>query len=321
MMDNIISVIVPIYKVEKYLCRCIDSILEQTYTNLEIILVDDGSPDKCGEICDQYEKKDKRIRVIHKTNGGLSDARNTGLDAATGQYIAFVDGDDFIRKDMYEKMYASIKKYNADMSICNFKYIGERGEDIFDNQDLPIKDGVLSGTTILFEKMLNNKPWYWVTAWNKLYKRSLFSDIRFPVGKTHEDEFIIHKLLLKSNNVACVNDMLYYYVQRSDSIMGTKYSVKNLDYVEALFGRILACLYWDKLSEACVYCNIAILNFIKGYSLLELKDKEVKDKIRLLKKMYNRVYWKLLFTNISFRLKIRYSILYFSPYIYRHHYK
>ena len=179
---DLISVIVPVYKVERYLCRCVDSIIAQTYTNLQIILVDDGSPDGSGAICDDYAAKDSRITVIHKKNGGLSDARNAGLVAACGSYIGFVDSDDYIAVDMYEKLYKAIVACNADMSVCNFRYVDENGNNIEErNNALPVKDEVIDGITAL-TRTLDDKGWYYVTAWNRLYSRKLLQSIYFPDG-------------------------------------------------------------------------------------------------------------------------------------------
>ena len=138
--EDKISVIIPLYKVEKYIRGCIDSVISQTYRNLEIILVDDGSPDACGKICDEYAEKDSRIKVVHRKNGGLSAARNTGINFATGKYIAFVDGDDHIHPDMYSQLHFSILQSGADIAICNFLYVDESGKKIIDaNKNMPIK--------------------------------------------------------------------------------------------------------------------------------------------------------------------------------------
>ena len=147
-MDTI-SVIVPVYNIEGYLGKCIDSIIAQTYKDLEIILVDDGSSDHCGAICDKYAKKDNRIKVIHKPNGGLSDARNHGIEAATGSYLGFVDGDDYIEPQMYEKLHNALVENDAEMSICSFRYVGGYEER---NGRLSIADEVLTGREILLEK-------------------------------------------------------------------------------------------------------------------------------------------------------------------------
>lgn len=191
-MSAKISVIVPVYKVEPYLSRCLDSIINQTYRNLEIILVDDGSPDHCGEICDEYARQDSRIRVIHKSNGGLSDARNHGIDVATGDYIAFVDSDDYVTTDMYEKMLARLEFDNSDMVVCNY-YRFDEGSVPPEYGYINLPDRVLSKDEA-FDFYLQIGGDY-VSAWNKLYKRGIFADLRYPTGKIYEDTFVICEVL------------------------------------------------------------------------------------------------------------------------------
>lgn len=236
---KLISVIVPVYKVENYLDRCVQSIVNQTYTNLEIILVDDGSPDRCPELCNQWVEKDPRIKVIHQKNGGLSAARNAGIEAATGAYIGFIDSDDYVAPDFYERMHSALIKENADISICNYCYVSDSGTPIGKhNECSPLKNEILSMEQI-FNKL--NNPigwWYYVTAWNKLYKREIFNSIRFPEGKLNEDCFIAHEVFSNSNKIVTLSTMLYFYVQRNDSIMNSKVSVRNLDDIEAFCNRI-----------------------------------------------------------------------------------
>ena len=218
-MSELITVVVPIYKVERYLRRCVDSILLQTYKNLEIILVDDGSPDSCPLICDEYADIDKRVRVIHKSNGGLSDARNAGIEVANGKYIAFVDSDDYIDERMYEVLYKNLTDNNADISVCEFVKIHD-GARI---DSSPIKESVK-----LFNKLQTMNNLYddlylqTVVAWNKLYKKDIFKSIIYPFGKINEDEYVIHLILNSANNVVYTNLQLYYYVQRTDSIVKSK---------------------------------------------------------------------------------------------------
>lgn len=231
-MSMELSIIVPVYKVEKQLERCIRSILNQSFTNFELILVDDGSPDRCGEICDEYEKKDKRIKVIHKKNGGLSDARNAGLNIAKGKYIGFVDSDDIIHSEMYERMYNCITKYNVDIVQCKFRKF-KSIEDI--NKFSNIKDANIEYYTskeAIIDMIDNNK--INVNTWNKLYKRELFENERFPKGKIHEDEFLTYKLIYNSNKVAYINKELYYYYQNDNGIMNGSNLIKRLDRIEAL---------------------------------------------------------------------------------------
>ena len=230
-MNELITVVVPIYKVEKYLRRCVDSILLQTYKNLEIILVDDGSPDSCPVICDEYADMDKRVSVIHKSNGGLSDARNAGIELAHGKYIAFVDSDDYIDERMYEILYKNLTDNNADISVCEF---------IKTYDEAKIDDSIIKESVEVFNKLQVMDNLYddlylqTVVAWNKLYKKDIFKSIRYPFGKINEDEYVIHQILNSANNVVYTNLPLYYYVQRTDSIMGEKYSLKRLDVLNAL---------------------------------------------------------------------------------------
>lgn len=241
MQDNpLISVIIPIYKVEKYLKKCVDSVLGQSYKNLEIILVDDGSPDSCPKICDEYSIMDDRIKVIHKKNGGLSDARNAGLDASIGEYIVFVDSDDFIDSKMIESLFEAAVDSDADLVICDYSFVDETG--MIQKNYPSLKEEIIDSQTAL-NYIYQSSGVRYIVAWNKLYKRYIFDDLRFDVGKIHEDEFIIHKVLLKSKRIKVLSDSYYYYLSRSDSIMGKGYSVKSLDYIEALFDRYL---YFDE---------------------------------------------------------------------------
>lgn len=240
MMSDKISVIVPVYNVEKYLNRCVQSITDQTYENLEIILVDDGSPDNCGVLCDVWAKKDSRIRVVHKPNGGLSSARNAGIDIATGQYVGFVDSDDYIHPQMYEKLYAALLETGADISICNYDYVDEQtGEpDLNMRAASPLKDGVLTRKQA-YEKIgrIVHGYGFYVTAWNKLYHRSIFEDLRFKEGFIHEDEFFVHHLFSHCSRIATISDRLYLYVQRSGSITKKKATIRSLHGVYSYYDR------------------------------------------------------------------------------------
>ena len=229
-MQPLISIIIPVYKIEKFIDKCIKSIISQTYRNLEIILVDDGSPDKCPSICDKYAKIDNRIKVIHKPNGGLSDARNAGIDICKGDYIGFVDGDDYISENMYEHLLEHCIKYNADMSICGIYAIDEDYSNLSIYNPMIYKETILSNIQALNHLFLTFDVNFEV-AWNKLYKRNLFfnkDNIRYPYGKLHEDTYTTYKLLYYANNIAVFNEPLYYYVQRSGSIMKRIPSVSQI---------------------------------------------------------------------------------------------
>lgn len=227
-MSNLISVIVPIYKVETYIHTCIQSILNQTYKNLEIILIDDGSPDNCGKICDEYKLLDSRIKVIHKNNGGLSEARNYGINAASGDYLLFIDSDDYIETTMCEILLSNALKFNTDITICNFYYTHPNKKQLnhtSSNKSIQL----LNNIEALQEYFLNYSVDLNV-AWNKLYKRHLFigkNSIKFPVGKLYEDTYIMYKLFYISKKILRLNIPLYYYTQRDNSIT-SKVSKKNI---------------------------------------------------------------------------------------------
>lgn len=234
MEKDLISVIVPVYKVEKYLEKCIESIIKQTYTNLQIILVDDGSPDNCGKICDEYAKKDSRIEVIHKINGGLSDARNVGINRANGRYIGFVDSDDYIKEDMYEKLINLIKEYDADISICNLYDVID-GNECIRNKDNGIHE--YSRIDILKEILLDKNIQSY--AWNKLYKKELFDEIKYPIGKKYEDIGTTFYLFEKCNKIVVTSEPEYYYLKRADSLVNNVTESTILDYTEIIIQRYL----------------------------------------------------------------------------------
>jgi len=217
-MNPLISVIVPVYRVEAFLPRCLDSIRGQTYKNLEIILVDDGSPDNCGKICDEYAEMDSRIRVIHKKNGGLSSARNAGLDVAVGDYIGFVDSDDWIAPEMYETLLGAIEKWDAQLA-CGGRYdvrekTGERKIGL-----CPKNDGCLSG--VAFAGKIFRYDGCDSSACDKLYRRELLEGLRYPEGRVCEDMPVTYRLALKAERVALCSKPMYYYFHRQGSITQT----------------------------------------------------------------------------------------------------
>lgn len=222
-----ISIIIPVYNVEQYLEKCIQSVCAQTYENIEIILVDDGSPDSCLQICDDFAKKDKRIKVIHKENGGLSSARNTGIDASTGAWLMFVDSDDFIAPEMAKRLYETACKYNADVAFCTLTAFteDENGYHEFKLWDAPPDpDIAFEGSTILrksAEERHGLLSGHHVIAWNKIYRRNIFDQLRYPEGQLHEDEAIAHRVLGTCNRIVGISEPLYYYRQRTDSIIGS----------------------------------------------------------------------------------------------------
>ena len=234
MQNPLVSIIVPIYKVEPYLRRCLDSIVNQTYTNLEIILVDDGSPDGCPQICDEYAARDKRIVVIHKDNGGLSDARNAGLDICKGEYISFVDSDDWTNENYIANLLDIITKNKADIAIAE----NIRTDGCSEPSKGNISINVYTPQNALKHLFSQNHIAFTV-SWGKLYKKSLFTSLRFPIGKYHEDEFTTYILFYKSKKIVYTSEILYYYYQRADSTMGTPHPYDLLEAEEKQFDFIL----------------------------------------------------------------------------------
>lgn len=229
-----ISVIVPIYNVEKYLNECVDSILNQTYSNLEIILVNDGSTDNCSNICEEYRVKDNRVKVIHKTNGGLSDARNIGLDISSGEYISFVDSDDAIHPKFIETLYSGILKFNADVSFCNVTF-GNFKEEFEEWKKMDFKYFYLDFKNQIIKTIICNK----------LFKKELWNNLRFEKGKLHEDMFVF-PFLFYGREFAFVDQSLYFYRQRTGSITKSKKEENWLDILEAFNKRTI---FFNNLGE------------------------------------------------------------------------
>lgn len=228
---QVISVIVPIYKVEKFLNKCIESLVNQSYENLEIILVDDGSPDSCPLICDDWASQDPRIVVIHKENGGLSDARNKGLDVATGEYISFVDSDDWLASDFYEVLIKAIQNEQAQIAASSITWVYD---DRIEKDPRQYSQKVYTTEDAMGTLIQGNC--FYAVAWNKLYHISLFEGIRFPVGKLHEDEFVTYKVMGCAEKLILCTETEYFYRQRSGSIM-QEWSLKHLDALDAFFER------------------------------------------------------------------------------------
>ncbi len=225
-MNDLISVILPIYNVEAYLSRCIDSVIAQTYTNIEIVLVDDGSPDGCPAICDEYATRDERVRVIHKKNGGLSDARNAGICVSQGRYVTVIDSDDYVTEDYVEVMYNAIKKTNCDIAIGSHEVIYENGT-IFDKSTG--EDTVLTPKQTL-ERILYDDG-VDLSAWAKLYDRSLFDTVEYPVGRLFEDAATTYLLIDKADSIAFVSKPIYKYMIRNNSITGQCFSPRKMDLI------------------------------------------------------------------------------------------
>lgn len=282
--DEMISVIVPVYKVEKYLKRCVNSIISQTYENLEIILVDDGSPDKCGEMCDKYAQQDSRIKVIHKENGGLSDARNAGLEIYKGNYVVFVDSDDWIDSDMIETLYKVLKDNGADIAECSYRnlFCDCIKEETECNAEIVVGDAKFA-----LESMLDWK-YFKPNAWNKLYSRKVISNVRYPKGKLHEDEFTTYKYMYNAEKLVYVDVSKYNYDRRrTDSITGEKFREDNLDACLAFRERMYFLQekgitnFERKMND--IYCWVVLDRLYKCF-LYNVKGKKVDQTIAYVKK-------------------------------------
>ena len=306
-----VSIIVPVYNVEKYIDKCINSILNQTFKDFELILVDDGSTDSSGDICDKYREIDDRVIVIHKENGGLSSARNIGLKYSKGQYIGFIDGDDYVEKDMYKKLYSVCKDNNCEISICKFghevdgKYIGTQEDEyikIMNNYE---------GMEELFRGVL-----YRFSSCNKLYKATIFKDITFPEGRIHEDLSTTYKLFSNANKVAYINYAGYIYVKRSNSILTSKYNKKRLD---AFIGwnEILDFINrrYPKLKNIVYSCYTYACIDHMYYILNQVQDKnEKRELLNVIKKNLNMYYSDILKNKIiTIKYKLLISMLNYNP--------
>lgn len=299
-MEELITVVVPIYNVEKYLKKCIESILKQTYTNMEIILVNDGSTDSCGEICDEFAKIDKRIKVLHKENGGLSDARNAGLNIAQGKYITFIDSDDFITNNAVELLYKNLIKYQKDISVGVINtFTDENNIRTNENEEtILVYDKKESMQQLLYNTVCTSS-----TA-GKLFVTKLFENIKFPYGKKYEDLATVYKLVFESNGVVISNQIVYnYFIARQGSIMNEKFKptrmdalyfteeilefikVKFPDLEDAAIARlIIECrdiLVEIPNEEEYKQYEKILYNYIKKYRLRTIFDKKMPTKKRI----------------------------------------
>lgn len=230
-----ISVIIPVYKVEPYLDACVSSVVGQTFSDLEILLVDDGSPDRCPELCDTWAQKDPRVRVIHQENGGLSAARNTGIEAAKGEFLAFVDSDDMLEPDALRRAWEAQQACQADLVIFNLVYVDEHNHPLPAPDFSGFRDEVLTADEVWQRYFaLAEQKIYYVVAWNKLYRRELFKTLRYAPGKRYEDQFLLPGLLAQCKTVACLRYVGYRYAQRGGSIMAQGSSRNYLDRSEFL---------------------------------------------------------------------------------------
>lgn len=275
----LISVIVPIYKVERYLDRCVQSIVDQSYKHLEIILVDDGSPDHCPSMCDAWAARDSRIKVIHKENGGLSDARNAGMAIAGGEYIGFIDSDDYIAPAMYQLLLERLQVDGSDISACGVDMVYEDGSA---HQRLTPEDSCVLSAEAAVEAVVR-ESWLKQPVWYKLYKAELVRDIGFPVGKYHEDIFWTWQAVARAQKVSIFDTPCYYYVQRSGSIMAEKYTPRRLDAIEAKQQRLAFLIKeYPRISE---YARKDLAFSCMYHGQLAIRDLDVSGRKAVLAKL------------------------------------
>lgn len=317
-MQPLISIIVPIYKVEAYLDKCVESIVNQTYKNLEIILVDDGSPDNCPEMCDVWAEKDNRIKVIHKPNGGLSDARNAGMKVANGEYVAFIDSDDYIADEFVAQLYDVMLKEQSDIAECEVLKFKEDGIPSVSYTDYNFKSyDTKQGLSML---MAENE--FRQHVWNKLYKSDIALSVEFAKGKLNEDEFWTYQVFGKAKKVSKINTPMYFYLQRSSSIMGASYNIRRLDaleakairqnYIETKFSDLAEQSKID-LFGSCIFACQSVMKYMSGedkkkaLNIIKGYVKKYKLTRQELKKLSgkNRFWFSFANANFSLCCKIR----------------
>lgn len=275
-MKNSISIIVPIYKVEDYLDRCVRSLVAQTYRNIEIILVDDGSPDKCPQKCDEWAAKDCRITVIHKENGGLSDARNAGIKRARGDYLMFVDSDDYIELDSCEKFIGIANKTQADIIVGNALQETSQGDVHMNRTNL--KEGYLYSNTEYIKLAIRAREWY-APACFSLYKRNMYKEkhLEYKKGLLHEDMEMLPKVFFAAQTVSFLNKEFYHYVNRDDSIMGSSSKEKNGKHLMKIYAE------WKQLFDDVEDTELRNLlyGFLVKCYLHSVRELKMVDEIRV----------------------------------------
>jgi len=308
-----ISVIIPVYNVEKYLDRCVASVVGQVHSDLEILLVDDGSTDGSGVLCDRWEEKDFRIRAFHKENGGLSSARNYGLEHATGDYICFVDSDDWLSVDFCRTLLDACIEYDCKIAMCDFLRTESEVAECPKG-----KTQLLQQREALHFLDAREEERYAVitVAWNKLYHRSVLERVRYPEGKIHEDEYVIAEVLLKSERIAYIQEPLYYYFQRSDSITGSanRLDERHLDVLDAYRKR-------SEILHQAGYEDMAVIawrnQMLTMIEMLESKRYAPDPSLRKRMKATFRTALSDEKQRIPLRLRVKYQLYDLIPAIYR----
>lgn len=284
-MKDVITIIVPVYNTAEYLDQCVQSILNQSYRNLEIILVDDGSTDLSGSICDKYAVTDIRVRVIHQQNKGISEARNRGLDIAQGQYVTFVDSDDFIAPKMYEILINEMRITDADIVICNFACVDE--EDNIIERQSPICNETLSVSSLIHKLYLNNF-WYYTVVWNRIYKKEIFKTLRFNLMKVNEDNYIFYDSVKNARKIVTIQSPLYFYRRRIGSVMVSSMNIKKLDGIEAAYLAFRKCEIENR--DYLLYMYFFARHQIYNISLINRDSKNDHVRVKEIKKMFRYMF-------------------------------
>lgn len=310
-MDELVSVIVPVYNVEDYLMRCVDALINQTYKNLEIILVDDGSTDRSGDMCDYYAKEDNRVKVIHQKNAGQSKARNVALDMAKGEYYCFIDSDDYVPTDYIERLYKALIDYDADVALCDFvKFTGESVDGAFDKKEKDKVEIYSESPTLLVERMHTISGELYVVMWGKLFKKKLFDGIRFPEGRICEDLAILYKLFFACKNGVHIDDIMYYYFR--DNRNSSTYNINKKFYTDVFLALDEEIEYMQREHKDMVeYPKKTYMYWILDYYRKLYKSGE-KTELKQLHKKYKKFYQEI--SNIQ--LEKFYRAFYFAPNLY-----
>ena len=316
--DPLISVIVPCYNVEAYLKECVDSLLAQTYRNIEIILVDDGATDNTGGIARDYAGRNSNVLYIHRANGGLSAARNTGIDNSKGQYLAFVDSDDYVEPDYIEKLYKSIRENGSDIAVCGYKKEEMETDSVtFDESSVISPYAAMRILSDIFPK----ENVLLVIAWNKLYRRELFENTRFPEGKIHEDEHTAHRVLGQADSISVITDCLYHYRIREGSITAGRkaQNLKHLDLLDAykdrieysesmMYGELMTYMlysFFESMKELMVLYTDETIKENKLYSYFQKRAKEIYFRyFTELDSFQKKDYFKLILFPKKYRLSV-----------------
>lgn len=294
-LKDLVSIIVPIYNVEKFLPRCIESICNQTYENIEILLINDGSTDESEQICVDFMARDPRIRYFLKENGGLSDARNYGIERACGKYLAFIDSDDFVESDFILRLYDALVQQNASVAIAGFSKVDENGT-ILKKEQLENEELVLTGREVC-KKLHSEKGQVFVVAWNKLYKKELFTNLKYAKGKLHEDEYLAYQLFYEIERIAIVEECLYYYVKRRESI--TRTQMTDLRFECLIEYQLLRIDFFNSKndSELLTLNQQAFLLFVIQFLEQNRSGFVTPEKKAKLRGLYTKIYKELMNQN------------------------